>query len=186
MVLRKCPKCNGTNDDKYGFCLKCGYEYPDKKDVDLTQPIEENEKTTKCLACGFENPEEAEFCVKCGMPLLLKENFENGSLFIKTVPSGKKEEPKQPEDYKKTGSLIIILGYIFSILGGLIGLIIALYLSTRKDPRARKHGHIQLAILLFYLVIIAISIGTGMVSLEQLSNITAMNMTSLPGLDGNL
>ena len=186
MVLRKCPKCNGTNDDRYGFCLKCGYEYPDKKDIDLTKPTEENENTTKCLACSYENPEEADFCVSCGMPLLLKENIENGSLFIKYGPSGKKEKPQQPEDYKETSPIIIILGYIFSILGGLIGIIIAIYLSTRKDPRARKHGHIQLAILLFYLIIIAIFIGNGTVSLEQLSNMTAMNMTSFPGLGGNL
>lgn len=186
MVLRKCPKCGGTNDDKYGFCLKCGYEYPDKKDIGKTKPTGEDEKKTKCLACGYENPEEADCCVKCGMPLLLKEDFKKGSFYIKYGTSERKEEPKKPEDYKKTSPIIIILGYIFSILGGLIGIIIALYLSTRKDPRARKHGHIQLAILLFYLVIIAIFIGTGTVSLEQLSNITAMNMTSLAGLDGNL
>lgn len=186
MVLRKCPKCSGTNDDRYGFCLKCGYEYPDKKDIDITKPIEETEKTTKCLACGYENPEEADYCVNCGMPLLLKEDFKQGSFFIKYGTAEKKEEQEQPTDYKKTSSIIIILGYIFSILGGLIGIIIAIYLSTRKDPRARKHGHVQLAILLFYLIIIAIFIGTGTVSLEQLSNMPTMNMTSLPRLDGNL
>lgn len=178
MVLRRCPKCGGTNDDKYGFCLKCGYEYPDKKDVDLTQPGEENKR--KCIACGYENPEEAECCVKCGMPLLFNQAFENNGPFI--IKYGSTPKPKEePKDYKRTGNPIIVLGYIFSILGGLIGLIIALYLSTRKDPRARKHGHIQLAILIFYLVMIAIMVGTGNVNVDQL-----MNMTAIPELGMNL
>jgi hypothetical protein len=54
----------------------------------------------------------------------------------------------------KNYNLIIILGYIFSILGGIIGLILALYLATRKDPRAKMHGSIQLSILLFYSIIL--------------------------------
>ena len=43
----------------------------------------------------------------------------------------------------------------------LIGLIIAIYLSTRKDPVAKRHGHIQLAIFGFYILIIAILFATG-------------------------
>lgn len=181
MVLRRCPKCGGTNDDKYGFCLKCGYEYPDKKNVDIAQQANESENPNRCIACGYENPDEATYCVKCGMPLFLKQEFEsNGPFIIKYEASEPKKE--EPKDYKPTSSIVIVLGYIFSIMGGLIGLIIAIYLSTRKDPRARRHGHIQLGILVFYLIIIAIAISTGVVSLDQLSNMTQMNMTSMPGL----
>lgn len=175
MVLRKCPKCGKTNDDKYGFCLNCGYEYPDKQNIDLTQPIEESETNHKCFACGYENPPEATFCVKCGMPLMFG-NDESNPFIIRYNTKKQKEEP---QEYKKTSPILIMLGYFFSILGGLIGLVIAIYLSTRKDPKARRHGHIQLGILIFYLIIIAISIGTGVVSIEQLANMTSMNMTSL-------
>ena len=100
MVLRKCQKCGGTNDDRYGFCLKCGYEYPDKKDIDITKPIE-NENIIKCLACGYENPEEADCCVKCGMPLLLKEDFKKGSFFIKYGTSEQKKNQNNQRIIKK-------------------------------------------------------------------------------------
>lgn len=42
------------------------------------------------------------------------------------------------EEYKPTSKIIIILGYIFSLLGGLIGVILAIYLATRKDPVAKN------------------------------------------------
>ena len=50
------------------------------------------------------------------------------------------------------------MGYIFCILGGIVGLIIAIYLATRKDPVAKKHGRIQLGILILYVLIIALAI----------------------------
>ncbi|MDO5848259.1 MAG: zinc ribbon domain-containing protein [Methanobrevibacter sp.] len=174
MVLRRCPQCHGTTDDKYGFCLKCGYEYPDKKNIDYTNISGEN--TTKCISCGFENPEEADFCVNCGMPLIFNKQFENTGnkpIVIKYGSIGG-SKPEEPTDYKKTSNLVIALGYIFSILGGIIGLIFAIYLSTRKDPRARKHGHIQLGIFIFYLIIIGINIATGSVTVDQIANMTTM------------
>ena len=61
MVLRRCPQCNTTSDDKFGFCVKCGYEFP---------KIDVNENT--CPLCGSENPPEATYCVKCGTPLIFK------------------------------------------------------------------------------------------------------------------
>ena len=35
----------------------------------------------------------------------------------------------------------MFIGYFFAILGSIIGLIIAIYLITRKDPSAKKHGY---------------------------------------------
>lgn len=161
MVLRRCPQCNTTTDDQYGFCIKCGYEFKG------------NEKTENtCPYCNYENPKEATFCVKCGTPLIFKNqipqsDIENNPFIIKNP-----DKKTEPEEYKKTGWLIIGLGYLFSILGGLIGLIIAIYLSTRKDPNARRHGHIQLAILVFYVIIIAIFYLTGNASTIGLDNYT--------------
>ena len=28
MTIRRCPQCGATTDDVYGFCIKCGYEFP--------------------------------------------------------------------------------------------------------------------------------------------------------------
>ena len=37
--------------------------------------------------------------------------------------------------------LATILGYIFALLGGLLGIGFGIYLSRRKDPRAKLHGN---------------------------------------------
>ena len=126
MVLRRCPQCGSTSDDQYGFCIKCGYEFPK---IDPTKK--------QCPLCGVENPDAA------------------------------------PTQGKWT-RLIIIFGYVFSILGGLIGLILALYLVTRKDPSLRKHGIIQLAIFGFYVVVIAALYASGMIPPELITNYTQL------------
>ena len=96
----------------------------------------------------------------------------------------KKEVIRDAQQYKsnRTSSLLIVFGYIFSILGGILGLIIAIYLSTRKDPVARKHGHIQLAIFGFYIALIVILFATGHMPADALSQYQQMlggNFTSI-------
>ncbi|MBQ6100585.1 MAG: zinc ribbon domain-containing protein [Methanobrevibacter sp.] len=147
MVFRRCPQCGSTSDDAYGFCIKCGYEFP---------KIEANSQ--KCPLCRYENPDEADYCVKCGTPLLFKNQMQKNSV-INPIVINKNGTPDTATH--KTSRFLILLGYIFSFLGGLIGLIIAIYLSTRKDPVAKRHGHIQLAIFGFYILIIAILFATG-------------------------
>ena len=151
MVLRRCPQCGSTNDDQYGFCIKCGYEFPQ-------MTLSEN----ACPLCGYSNPDEADYCVKCGTPLLFKNQFDQNQSQLNPIVI-KKEVINNSQQFKstRTSRLLIVLGYIFSILGGLLGLIIAIYLSTRKDPVARRHGHIQLAIFAFYVVLIVILFATG-------------------------
>lgn len=167
MVIRRCPQCHSTGDDIYGFCIKCGYEYP---------KIENNQNM--CPFCGYTNPDEAEYCVKCGSPLIFKNQFENNQIQQINPVIIKSESQNTPH----TSRVIIVLGYIFSILGGLIGLIIALYLVTRKDPVARKHGIIQLGILIFYIALIAILFLSGAIPqdvLMQYQQLTGVNLTSL-------
>ena len=83
----------------------------------------------------------------------------------------KKEIKIDDESYHEntTSSWLIIFGYVFSILGGIIGLIIAIYLSTRKDPVARRHGHIQLVIFLVYALILVIFIATGNMTIDMIT-----------------
>lgn len=166
MVLRRCPQCGSTSDDVYGFCIKCGYEFP---------KIEAEQNT--CPLCGYLNPDEADYCVKCGTPLIFKNSD------VKPVIIRKNDFNNQSfESTNKPNMWLIAFGYVFSILGGILGLIIAIYLSTRKDPVSRKHGHIQLAIFGFYIVLIAIFYATGNLSGDILTNyqqILAGNFTSL-------
>ena len=158
MAIRKCSQCGATVDDRYGFCIKCGKEFPD---------IEQEINT--CPLCGFKNPDEAEYCVKCGTPLIFKQQA-NGQIKPIVITKGESKNTEPIYNSKKVSSVLILLGYVFSILGGVLGLIIAIYLSTRKDPTARKHGHIQLAIFLFYLVIIAALIATGQLTTDMITN----------------
>ena len=140
MVLRRCPQCHSTTDDIYGFCIKCGYEFP---------KIETNPNA--CPLCKYPNPDEADYCVKCGTPLLFKTQMNNTNNNLNPIVI--KKVTNYSENYpNKTSNFLIILG-----------------LSTRKDPNARKHGHIQLAIFVFYVLIIAILFATGNVPSETIA-----------------
>lgn len=170
MVFRRCPQCGSTSDDIYGFCIKCGYEFPKMEVIAQTCPL-----------CGYNNPDEADFCVKCGTPLLFKNQAQNNSVINPIVIN---KQQVVPQNFHKTSRLLILLGYIFSILGGLIGLIIAIYLSTRKDPVAKKHGRIQLAIFGFYVLIFAILFATGNFPTEVITEYQQLlsgNLTVLQG-----
>ena len=171
MVFRRCPQCGSTSDDLYGFCIKCGYEFS-----------EIHKSETVCPLCGFDNPDEADFCVKCGTPLLFKNQLKDNSylnpIVIKRTSAG--QEPiKQDSRFSK---ILVLLGYVFSILGGLIGLVIAIYLITRKDPSLKRHGYIQLAIFGFYIALIAFLFATGNIPPEvfaQYKQLLAGNLTSI-------
>ena len=168
MVFRRCPQCGSTSDDAYGFCIKCGYEF---------QKIDEAAQT--CPLCGYVNPDEADFCVKCGTPLLFKDQIKNNSVINPVVIQ---KDAGAGEGSNRRRNILIVFGYIFSILGGLLGLIIAIYLATRKDPVSKKHGRIQLAIFVFYIVLIAVFYATGAIPADivgQYKQMLAGNFSSL-------
>ena len=171
-MIRRCPQCGTASDDVYGFCIKCGHEFP---------KVAENENA--CPLCGFPNPDEADYCVKCGTPLIFKSQFEGTHNAMNPIVI-KKEVVNNAQEYKanRTSKWLILFGYVFSILGGILGLIIAIYLSTRKDPVAKKHGHIQLAIFGFYILLIAILFATGNMpadAITQYRQILAGNFSSI-------
>ena len=82
MVVRRCPQCHMAGDDKYGFCIKCGYEFPKMKHSPYICPL-----------CNYENPPEADFCVKCGSPLIFKQQFEDSSTEIGPIIIQKRAIP---------------------------------------------------------------------------------------------
>ena len=171
-MIRRCPQCGTPSDDMYGFCIKCGHEFPE---------IQSEED--RCPLCGFNNPPEADYCVKCGTPLVFKQQFQGNPDSNLNPIVIKKEISHNADSYRnRTSRWLILFGYVFSILGGIIGLIIAIYLSTRKDPVARRHGHIQLAIFVFYIVLIAILFATGNIPADiftQYRQMLAGNFSSL-------
>lgn len=171
-MIRRCPQCGTASDDMYGFCIKCGYEFP---------KIKPNHNA--CPLCQYPNPDEADYCVKCGTPLIFKSQFEGDHTALNPIVI-KKEVSSNADEYRgnKTSKWLILFGYVFSILGGLLGLIIAIYLSTRKDPVARKHGHVQLAIFVFYIALILILYATGNIPADAISQYQQLlngNFTSI-------
>ena len=94
----------------------------------------------------------------------------------------KVSEDAQSYNGPRTSRIVILLGYIFSILGGLLGLIIAIYLITRKDPVAKKHGRIQLLIFIFYLILLLILLLTGNITSDTLMQYSQLNLANLTNL----
>ena len=80
-----------------------------------------------CPKCGKKNQENAVFCEECGTELTPNKSASNKS-------GSNKPGPKNPS------KVVVVLGYIFALLGGLIGLIIGVYLYTRDNTNAKFHG----------------------------------------------
>ncbi len=94
-----------------------------------------------CPSCGEEIVEGANFCKKCGYDLV--KNQENR--FVRNP------ENFNPQNFEKSYKISIIAGYICAILLPIIGLIIGIYLMTRKDStKARRHAT--------YIIIVAVGI----------------------------
>lgn len=118
----------------------------------------------KCPNCGHENIDESNFCQECGSELKVSPESSRCPYCAEKIQPGaakckhcgewlnKKLKPQvKEEDY----SLAITLGWLFTILGGVIGFIIALYLvtrqgNTRQDKRARDHGGLMIIIFIVW------------------------------------
>lgn len=91
-----------------------------------------------CPFCGEEQPDNAKFCKSCG------KNIENYSA------PGEQDAPNTqftPPAVEKSYTLIFVIGLIFSIIIPLIGIIIGIYIYTRKDSsKARLYGLITIAL----------------------------------------
>lgn len=81
-----------------------------------------------CRKCGTENQENAIFCENCGAKL------------------NQAETTRENVEDKKPSSVLLVIGYIFAFLGGLIGIVIGAYMLTRKNPNAKSHGRNMLVI----------------------------------------
>lgn len=153
MALRRCFNCGSTSDDKYGFCVKCGIEFKE---------IKNESSNNRCINCGYNNKNNAIKCVKCGVPLIFGRSQKENIIITKEINPRIKDIPNNNnKKYSRKTEILIIFGYVFSILGGLIGLIISLYLITRKDLRLKRHGAIQLAILIFTTTMLVLMLLSG-------------------------
>ena len=157
----------------------------------------------KCPKCGKINDGTTDFCIYCGTIYdEYKADEDDSNIFFIGRDSNKKgisfdsmqdSISKGNQNYR----LMILIVYIFEILGSVLGFIFAIYLITRKDSNAKKHGLIQLALLIIEFGVIGILIFTGqmdpniilnpfnttnMTNMTQLYNSSAMNMSGSTNL----
>ncbi len=102
-----------------------------------------------CPKCGEELVDNAKFCKSCG------ENLE-------TTQQNFKQENHNYEIQKveKDHKIALILGYACAILLPLFGLIIGIYLITRKDSsKANYHGKIIIGLAVAIWIISFLLIG---------------------------
>lgn len=129
-----CSECGVKREEDAKFCQNCGASFEKLGGLNKSNKI-----ISKCPYCAEEINPSAVKCKHCGEWL-----------------NKKAESEVKKEDH----SAAIALGYIFSILGGVIGLVFALYLVTRQDKRARDHGGIMLIIFLVWILILILLISS--------------------------
>ena len=142
-----------------------------------------------CPRCGKMNDGTLDFCIYCGTYFdeYNEDNNDGNVFFIRSITNGKPGKKQaiklneMPDKFhnpqKQKHSIAILLGYLFAILGGLIGFAFAIYLITRKDKNARRHGLIQLVILLIEYILIAVLVLNGQLDLNMV--LDPFNMTSM-------
>ena len=155
----------------------------------------------KCPRCGKINDGTTDFCIYCGT-IYDEYNAEEDDSNVFFIPTrgGKKQEVKlnpMPENHssgKESYRWMIIIGYLFAILGSVLGFIFAIYLITRKDSNARKHGLVQLVVLIAEFALIGFLIFTGQMdpniilnpfnttNMTQMYNSSAINMSGSSNL----
>ena len=154
-------------------------------------------KPIQCPKCGKINDGTTDFCIYCGTIYEeYNEDEDDSNLFFIPTKSGKKQQiklnpmPEQLGEKKESYKFMIIIGYVFAILGSVLGFIFAFYLLTRKDSNAKKHGIIQLVLLIIEFGIIGILIFTGQMdpniilnpfNTTQMTNMTNMSQMNMSG-----
>ena len=111
---------------------------------------------TFCPSCGAERKEGSKFCHNCGY------NFDavdaatdiNTNINANTNANANSnvqvnQNPIPNAQTQSSYTLSKILGYIFAILIPIIGIIFGIYLSTRDEDDAKRHGKIMIGLSIF-------------------------------------
>jgi|GEM_PF-953259 hypothetical protein len=89
-----------------------------------------------CPNCGSENKDDAQFCESCGTKL----DAIGGDVSSRTKTSQSPPYYQQGPEAKKPSTILVVLGYIFALFGGLIGIVLGLFLYSKNNHEAKTHG----------------------------------------------
>ncbi|WP_296869725.1 zinc-ribbon domain-containing protein [Methanobrevibacter sp.] len=109
---------------------------------------------TFCPSCGTERKEGSKYCHNCGY------DFGNVSAELNSNSNSNTQATQNPipnVQSENSHTISKILGYICAILIPLFGVIFGIYLITRDEEDAKKHGKliIGLSIVIWFLSFIA-------------------------------
>ncbi|WP_295721689.1 hypothetical protein [uncultured Methanobrevibacter sp.] len=171
MEIRKCPNCGKTDTSGFGFCIYCGKEFtPENAPViHINEPGITIQNFNS--AQNFDNQ-------NINSNLTANNELKGNEKFT----DNQSENLNTPRSFEM--NLLIIFGYILTILGSFLGLIIIIYLITRKDYNIKRHGVIQLAIFSFYVVLIVILFSNGTIDMNTLAHVGQMEYNNLTNLLG--
>lgn len=100
-----------------------------------------------CPNCGSKNKEDSQFCESCGTKL---DEF-GATTGTQQVPPSQKAYNQG--EVNKPSTVLVVLGYIFALLGGLIGIVIGLFLYSKDNHAAKSHGRNMLIIATVVIVL---------------------------------
>lgn len=123
-----------------------------------------------CPNCGSEVKGDAQFCEKCGTKLT-----DNKLTKSQTQEFTTSERVPDSGEGKKPSVVLLVLGYLFALLGGLIGIIIGGYLYSRNNSSAKFHGR---NILIIAAIVIIAAIGINALALTQTTTTTPSTSSS--------
>lgn len=168
-----CPNCGYNNYHDYGFCVRCAYEF---KERDYNRKFlcpscgNISKNTQKCESCG-NKLDKSNFNILITKKDSGKLNNEDLNTILNNISKlNNNDQNNNINNAKvKNKSILneifkinnenykaIILGYLFSVLGGGLGLVFSFYNISRKNLNTKIHGLIQLSFLAFYALIIPI------------------------------
>lgn len=162
MELKRCPNCGKVDTSGFGFCVYCGTEFDDKNP---SETIEVNDKFSKYVEDDLQNNPNNSFN--------RNQNYNDN----RDYQANTTQNQYEPRSTKM--SILIILGYLLAIFGSFIGIIVVIYLLTRKDPDLKRHGVIQLAILAFYAVLLIAMFASGALDLNTMEQIGQMEVNNI-------
>ena len=116
-----------------------------------------------CTGCGGQNSDDAKFCEYCGKQFVSVEPNQNtNNTNTSNVNYNGTNLNEGPRYQTQESAALGICALIFSLLGGWLGLLLAIIcLATKRDSTNRTYGMIALGISIFWIVLEIIFYSTG-------------------------